>query len=148
MSKWPGNAKQVLTTFGGLSRSGLMSRIRNTGNMTTEIRMVNLLKKACLKGWRRHAKLLGKPDFVWPAAKVAVFVDGCFWHGHNCARNLTPGRNVAAWQEKFTRNRQRDKKVTRELKKREWKVVRIWECSLTKRPKVSIKRIEKALAKE
>lgn len=146
MSKWPGNSSKTRTTFGGLSRSELMSRIRSTGNVTTEIRMVKLLKQAGLKGWRRHANLLGKPDFVWHSAKVALFVDGCFWHGHDCGRNLTPSRNVIAWQEKITRTKDRDKKVTRELRKKGWKVVRIWECHLTKCPETIPKRIERAIS--
>ncbi len=145
MSKWPGNSTKMRTTFGGLSRSELMSRIQSRGNITTEIRMIKLLKQAGLKGWRRHAKLLGKPDFVWHDTKVAVFVDGCFWHGHDCDRNLTPKRNVAAWQEKINRTKQRDRRVTRELKKQGWKVVRIWECLLKRRTERSIKRIENAL---
>ncbi len=148
MSKWPGNAGKIRTTFGGLSRSELMSRVRSTGNVTTEIEMVKLLRQTGLKGWRRHAKLLGKPDFIWFAAKLAVFVDGCYWHGHDCGRNLTPRRNAAAWIEKINRTKQRDRQVSRELNNRGWKVVRIWECQLTKRPKASIKRIERALAED
>ncbi len=49
--------------------------------------MVALLRRHGLSGWRRHAKLPGRPDFVWPKHRVAVFVDGCFWHGHDCGRN-------------------------------------------------------------
>ncbi len=145
MSIWPGNSTKTRTTFGGLSRSELMSRIQSRGNITTEIRMITLLKQAGMKGWRRHAMLLGKPDFVWHDMKVAVFVDGCFWHGHNCDRNLTPKRNAAAWQEKINRTKQRDRKVSRELRNQGWKVVRIWECVLTKRPEVSIQRIKRTM---
>lgn len=146
MSKWPGNAKSIKTTFGGLSRSALMSRIRSGGNITTELRMVSLLRKVRLKGWRRHVELTGKPDFVWPSARLAVFIDGCFWHGHNC-RNLTPKRNVVAWKVKMTQNQQRDKRITRELRQYGWKVVRIWECALKNKPDNVIKRVNRALAK-
>ena len=146
MSKWPGNAKRIKTTFGGLSRSALMSRIRSSGNITTELRMVALLRKDGLKGWRRHIDLPGKPDFVWPSARLAVFIDGCFWHGHNC-RNLTPKRNAAAWKMKITQNQQRDKRITRELRQHGWKVVRIWECALKNKPENIIKRVNQALAK-
>lgn len=146
MSKWPGNATSVKTTFGGLSRSTLMSRIRSSGNVTTELKMVALLRQAHLRGWRRHVNLLGKPDFVWPREKLAVFIDGCFWHGHNC-RNLTPKRNVEAWIAKIGQNKKRDRRNTRELRRCGWKVTRVWECKLKKEPNNVIKRIERLLAK-
>lgn len=147
MSIWPGNAKNENTTFGGLCRSELMSRVHSSGNATTETRMVNLLNETGLEGWEQRSSLLGKPDFIWPIEKVALFVDGCFWHGHNCKRNLTPKRNMAEWQEKIIRNKKRDRKVTRELKKQGWRVVRIWECRLAREPKRSVNRIKKALCK-
>ena len=78
MSRWPGNAQRERTTFGGLSRGQLMSRVRSTGNQTTEERLARLLRRAGLSGWRRHQSLPGLPDFVWPRFKVAVFADGCF----------------------------------------------------------------------
>ena len=93
MSQWPGNAKREQTTFGGLSRSELMSRVRSTKNQTTEVKLASLLRVAGLTGWRRHQPLPGRPDFVWPKVKVAVFVDGCFWHGHDC-RSLVPKTNT------------------------------------------------------
>ena len=64
--------------------------------------------------------------------KVAVFVDGCFWHGHNC-RNLTPSDNKEYWDEKRKRNMQRDIEVTDLFEKRGWTVIRIWECELKKK---------------
>jgi DNA mismatch endonuclease (patch repair protein) len=148
MSHWPGNAKTQRTSFGGLSRSELMSRVHSKGNETTETRLARLLRKSHLKGWRRHSPLLGKPDFVWPAERVVVFVDGCFWHGHQCGhRNLTPRTNPAAWREKLMRNRARDRRVTRHLRRRGWRVVRIWECQLARRPRTCIRRIAQALGR-
>jgi DNA mismatch endonuclease (patch repair protein) len=104
MGHWPGKAKNQITSFGNLTRSELMSRIRSSGTKTTEERLAGLLRKAGLKGWRRQWPLPGKPDFAWPRDKVALFVDGCFWHGHNCGRNLTPKRNAQAWKEKIDNN--------------------------------------------
>ena len=98
MTRWPGKPREERTSFGGLCRSDLMSRISSYGNLTTEIRMAKLLRRAGLKGWRRHLALPGKPDFAWPAKKVALFVDGCFWHGHTCKRNLKPKTNAQKWQ--------------------------------------------------
>lgn len=145
MTRWPGNPHEQETTFGGLSRSALMSRIHSYGNLTTEVKMAKLLRKACLKGWRRHLPLPGKPDFVWPRKKLVVFVDGCFWHGHTCKRNLTPKTNVKTWQEKILGNKKRDSRVRRRLRSKGWKVIRIWECQLRRQPLKCLKRIEAAL---
>jgi DNA mismatch endonuclease, patch repair protein len=145
MSCWPGRAKHAKTTFGGLSRSALMSRIRSSRNATTEMRLLALLRAKRLKGWRRNYPLVGKPDFVFPAVKLAVFVDGCFWHGHRCGRNLTPVRNASAWCDKITRNQRRDRRTNRELRALGWSVIRIWECTLAKHPETCVRRIRRAL---
>ena len=145
MSRWPGDAQKERTTFGNLSRGQLMSRVRSTGNQTTEKRLASLLRTAGLSGWRRHQPLLGTPDFVWRKSRVAVFVDGCFWHGHDCGKNITPKTNSGLWQEKITRNRARDRKVTRQLRQQGWTVVRIWECQLTRNPAQCLSRIQKAI---
>ena len=146
MSRWPGNAKNQRTTFGGLSRAQLMSRVRSRGNETTEKRLASLLRRAGLIGWRRHRSLPGRPDFVWPRLRVAVFVDGCFWHGHDCGKNISPKTNSDAWQTKIRGNKARDRRVTRLLRDRGWLVLRIWECRLSRQPTRCIRRIELALA--
>lgn len=145
MSRWPGNAQRERTTFGGLSRGQLMSRVRSTGNQTTEERLALLLRRTGLTGWRRHLQLPGKPDFAWPKARVAVFVDGCFWHGHDCGKNVTPKTNTESWLEKIERNKARDRQTTRLLRQRGWSVVRIWECQLAKKPAQCLSRIRKAV---
>ena len=146
MSRWPGNAEKQRTTFGGLSRGQLMSRVRSKGNETTEKRLASLLRKSGFSGWRRHQPLPGRADFVWRKAKVAVFVDGCFWHGHNCGRNVTPKTNAKAWEDKINRNKARDRKTTRLLRQVGWTVVRIWECELRKSSDRCLSRIRKALS--
>src|SRR3954468_15046185 len=105
MSRWPAGAKLQRTTFGGLTRSQLMSRVRSRGNKTTELMAKRLFRINGIKGWRRHAKLIGNPDFIWPSSKVAVFIDGCFWHGHGCGRNLSPKTNAELWQKKIIGNK-------------------------------------------
>jgi len=145
MSRWPGNAENECTTFGGLSRGQLMSRVRSKGNKTTEKCLASLLRKARLCGWRRHQALPGRPDFAWPRAKVAVFVDGCFWHGHDCGKNVNPRTNVGAWRKKLEGNKARDRKATRMLRQQGWKVGRIWECQLAKNPVRCVARIGKML---
>jgi DNA mismatch endonuclease (patch repair protein) len=145
MSRWPQSNKKIGTTFGGLSRSVLMSRIRSSQNATTELRFLVLLRTAKITGWRRNYPLTGKPDFTFPKSKLAVFIDGCFWHGHDCGRNLTPKLNVDAWRRKFARNQARDLMVTRNLQRKGWKVIRIWECVLAKKPNQCLKRVIRIL---
>lgn len=102
-----------------------MSRIRGKHNATTELKLVSLFRVARVRGWRRNFPLPGKPDFVFPKSKLAVFVDGCFWHGHGCGRNLKPKCNASLWREKFATNRRRDARVTRALRGAGWQVIRI-----------------------
>ena len=126
-------------------RSEVMSLIRSRGNRDTELRLLALLREHRITGWRRGAPLLGKPDFIFRAQKVAVFVDGCFWHG--CPRHgRTPKTRIAFWSAKLTRNAQRDRAVTRELRASGWMVLRIWECALSRaRAGRTVQRIERAL---
>ena len=145
--KWPGNARRQPTTFGNLKRSELMSKIRSKGNKTTELRMVQLLKKAGISGWRRHLPLPGKPDFTWPKEMVSVFVDGCFWHGHNC-RNLSPKTNARSWCNKIERNKQRDKRVARKLRRLGWSVLRVWECQLSISTLQVVRKIEQTILRK
>lgn len=110
-------------------RSEVMARIRGTGNRSTEQRLATLFRAHGITGWRRHLPLPGRPDFAFPKLKLAVFVDGCFWHG--CPTHGTlPRNNRGFWRQKITRNRARDRAVTRELRRRGWRVVRIWEHEL------------------
>lgn len=118
-------------TFTKIERSSIMRNVKSSGNRSTELKLVKLFRENGVIGWRRNYPLFGKPDFTFPKSKVAVFVDGCFWHGHNC-RNTRPSDNKEYWTEKINRNKKRDLLVNGELRKKEWKVVRIWECSLKK----------------
>ena len=118
-------------TFSKNTRSRIMRAVRSVGNKTTEIALVRIWRKYKCKGWRRRYDLYGKPDFVFPMKRVAVFADGCFWHGHGC-RNTKPRQNKAFWLEKIARNRVRDRAVTHVLRNRGWKVFRIWECQISK----------------
>jgi len=132
--------------FTQVERSKLMSRIRSHGNFGTELRFIALMKAAEITGWRRHYNLQGKPDFVFLKLKVAVFIDGCFWHG--CARcyKTGPKSNAAFWMEKFTRNKKRDLLVTRMLRSKDWRVLRIWEHELSRKNEARLlRRIQHAL---
>lgn len=117
------------TRFGGLRRSEVMSRIRGKGNERTEVRLAKLLRGAGIRGWRRHVSIPGRPDFAFRNQKVAVFVDGCFWHG--CPRCFRlPKQNRAFWKAKIEANRRRDRSVNGRLRRLGWKVIRIRECQL------------------
>lgn len=79
-----------------------------------------------------NTNLKRDPDFVFPKQKIAVFVDGCFWHGHDC-RNTRPADHQEYWQKKRERNMKHDQEVTAMFKARGWTVLRIWECELKKK---------------
>jgi DNA mismatch endonuclease (patch repair protein) len=119
-------------------RSQVMSRIRSRGNKGTELRLIEILRAHRITGWRRRQRLLGNPDFVFRRKHVAVFVDGCFWHGcPRCYRR--PGSNQTYWDDKFIRNRRRDRQVSRKLAAAGWTVIRLWEHSLSADRKVAEK---------
>lgn len=118
--------------FAKHKRSEVMSRIRSSGNKGTELRLIQIFRANNITGWRRGSKLPGKPDFVFPRLKVAVFVDGCFWHG--CPKHVTqPKTNVSFWRKKIARNRQRDREVGRILRHMGWRVVRAWQHGLSRK---------------
>lgn len=117
------------------TRSRMMSAIKSHGNRSTELRMIEVLKAGKLNGWRRNIPIYGKPDFVWPKEKVALFVDGCFWHGCSCRR--APKSNVEFWENKISYNIKHDKIVTRNLRNDGWSVVRIRECQIDKKRTMS-----------
>src|SRR5216684_3426580 len=122
-------------------RSKNMRAIRSSQNRTTERRLVSLLLRQRSRGWKLHPKgLPGKPDLVIPSKHVAVFVDGCFWHG--CPRcGHIPKTNRAYWRAKIARNKRRDLQSTKRLKALGYRVVRIWECQLAKAPSRCVQRI-------
>jgi DNA mismatch endonuclease (patch repair protein) len=124
-------------------RSEVMSRIRGKGNEKTEVRLAKIMRKIGIRGWRRHLPIPGKPDFSFRKQKVAVFVDGCFWHG--CPRCYRlPKQNRAFWKAKIEGNRRRDRWVNGRLRRLGWKVMRIKECQLKHADRVVV-RIKNAL---
>lgn len=124
-------------------RSDVMSRIRGSGNKKTELALMKLLRRYHVTGWRRGQSVFGKPDFVFYDKRVAIFVDGCFWHC--CPKHCKiPRNNQAFWEKKFASNMARDLLVNRTLRKLGWRVIRIWEHDLI-RDDVCIQRIMSAL---
>ena len=106
-----------------------MRAVKSRGNKSTELRLIQLFRKFNIKGWRRHYNLLGNPDFTFPKIRTVVFCDGCFWHGHKC-KKTGPKSNAEYWKEKIRRNRERDRLVTKILRQKGWRVIRIWECEI------------------
>ena len=126
-------------------RSEVMARIRSSGNKDTELALVRLFRKEVITGWRRRRPLTGKPDFVFREARLAIFVDGCFWHG--CLKHSkAPRSNQTYWRAKMIRNKARDRSVSRALRKKGWRVLRIWEHELARKNEVRLlSRIRRAL---
>ncbi len=146
--------------FTKVKRSEVMSLIRSKGNKGTEMRLVSLMRELDIIGWRRHFLLQAKvgslkdtilkvrPDFVFRRERLAVFVDGCFWHG--CPRcYVRPKQNRKFWGTKVAVNQARDLRQSRALKAAGWKVLRIWECALTnKQVGRTMGRLQRALASQ
>jgi DNA mismatch endonuclease (patch repair protein) len=109
-----------------------MSRVRSHGNKDTEIVLAKFFRRHKITGWLRNQKIFGKPDFVFRRKRLAVFVDGCFWHG--CPKHgMQPVGNRSFWQRKFARNKARDRLVNRTLRRSSWRVLRIWGHELAKK---------------
>ena len=132
--------------FDQAKRSDIMKRVRPSGNKSTELKLIEIFKSLNITGWRRNYPVIGHPDFVFLERKVAIFVDGCFWHGHDC-RNTMPADNAEYWAKKRMRNIEHDKAITELFEHRGWTVVRIWECELKKKNLPdTLARIQEALA--
>lgn len=118
-------------------RSDVMQSIRSKGNKTTELRLIQVFRELHITGWRRGYPVKGHPDFVFPEKKIAVFVDGCFWHGHDC-RNTRPKENEEFWAAKRESNARHDREVTARFESRGWMALRIWECELKKKNRAKL----------
>ena len=124
-------------------RSRVMRLVKSAGNVSTEKRLISIMRKHKIGGWRRKQSLPGHPDFVFPMHRTVVFVDGCFWHGCvKCYRK--PTRNAEYWLSKVQRNMARDRRTSALLRRSGWKVVRIWEHALKDEARVA-QRIATAL---
>ena len=127
-------------------RSEVMSLIRSAGNKATEMEMIRVFRGHGITGWRRGRKVkisetgnvkpgetrIIRPDFLFPERKIALFVDGEFWHGHP-TRCRIPKTRRAWWQAKIEGNKARDRRQNRLLRKNGWKVVRIWQHELERK---------------
>ncbi|OJU52931.1 MAG: hypothetical protein BGN96_10095 [Bacteroidales bacterium 45-6] len=119
-------------------RSEVMSKIRSK-NTKPEVK---LRKALFAQGFRyriNDKKIAGSPDIVFPKYKTVIFVQGCFWHGHeNCKLSHLPKSNVEFWRSKMERNKKRDKQIKYQLIVSGWKVIEVWECEI--KTKLRLKR--------
>lgn len=122
-------------TFTKGERSQIMRKVKSKHNKSTELKLIKYFRKNGITGWRRNYNLIGRPDFVFPKQRIAIFTDGCFWHGHNC-RNLKPQDNKNYWTKKIRGNKNRDREVTTRLTDNNWIVIRLWECELKNNMKI------------
>lgn len=113
-------------------RSYNMSRIRSTNSKPEDIVRKYLFSKGLR--YRKNVKTLpGKPDVVLKKYKIVIFVNGCFWHGHQgCKYFVMPKSNTEYWNKKITGNVERDKNVIVRLEELGWNVITVWECQLKK----------------
>jgi DNA mismatch endonuclease (patch repair protein) len=135
-----------MDTLSPAQRSRLMSHIRrrDTG---PELLIRSMLHRLGYR-FRVHRKdLPGTPDLVFPGRRSVLFVHGCFWHGHTCRCGRQPSSNVAFWNEKLDRNKERDTRVESQLRKSGWRVLAIWECEAKDSPKLE-KRLTRFLERQ
>jgi DNA mismatch endonuclease (patch repair protein) len=134
--------------FSPKERSNLMSRIRGRANISTELKIAGILRAAGVRGWRRHLPLPGRPDFTFPKERVCIFVHGCFWHDCPRCRKRSSTR-PKYWAQKIEVNRKRDRRVSRELRQRCYRVIVIWECTLRRKyPRAAISRLLRLLKRQ
>ena len=123
-------------------RSKNMSHIRSTNSKPEEIVRKYLFSKGFR--YRKNVRTLpGCPDIVLPKYKTVIFVNGCFWHKHDCPRFVWPTSNEDYWRPKILRNVERDQKNAEALKNMGWRIITVWECELKK--KVAEQTLEKLI---
>lgn len=102
-------------------------------NTMPEVTLRKALFNSGLRGYRLHwKKVPGRPDIAYPSKKIAIFVNGCFWHRCPYCKPSFPKSNVDFWKNKFKKNKERDRRKKRELEKAGWKVLVFWECQIRK----------------
>lgn len=122
-----------------------MARIRSE-NTGPELALRRALYAAGVRGWRCNVKALpGKPDVAFTRARVAVFCDGRYWHGH--PDYFTFGKSGPYWDEKMRRTQQRDREANDELRRRGWEVIRIWDFEIEQDLAACVERVRQAVAR-
>jgi len=127
-------------------RSYCMSQIKNK-DTKIELNFRKYIYKKNLRGYRIKNKIIGKPDLYFPRKKIAVFIDGCFWH--KCPKCYKkPKSNIKFWEKKIRENKKRDKAVNRAIKKSGMKLLRFWEHQVKKNPEACFVKIKSLYEKK
>jgi DNA mismatch endonuclease (patch repair protein) len=130
-------------TYSAEVRSRVMARVKDR-DTSPELALRRALYSIGVRGWRCHRKdVPGKPDLVFGPAKIAVFVDGAFWHGH--PDKYWQGRSGPYWDAKIERNMTRDRRVNKELGDAGWKVIRMWDFEVLRDPLQAARRVRAEL---
>jgi DNA mismatch endonuclease, patch repair protein len=125
--------------------SMIMSRIR-AKNTSPELILRKAIRKVGLKAYKLHDKNLpGRPDISFSKIKLALFINGCYWHRCPYCKPGLPKSHISFWREKFKKNKVRDKQKTRKLHNIGWQVMTIWECQIKKDLSKAIARVKKAI---
>ena len=124
-----------------------MSHIRSKNSKPEELVRKYLFSKGFR--YRKNVRTLpGCPDIVFPKYKTVIFVNGCFWHKHDCPRFVWPSTNEEYWRPKIMGNVERDKRNIAELQQLGWTVLTVWECELKKKViDATLKQLEERLGK-
>ena len=129
------------------NRSRIMRSVKGYRNRSTELRFRGLLARKGLVGWRvRPRNVFGRPDFVFERERVAIFLDGCFWHGCPICRKPLPVHNADYWANKINRNKLRDAEVDKILERSGWKSIRFWEHEVSKETEGCVDRLARVLS--
>lgn len=122
------------------TRSRMMAAVRGS-DTGPELALRRALSAAGLRGYRVHRRdIPGRPDVAWVGRKIAVFVDGAFWHGHPSA--FTPGKSGEFWDRKITANKERDERVDRQLWEEGWIVIRFWDFEVLEDPDGCVRKVQ------
>lgn len=118
-------------------RSRMMSGIRGTDTIP-ELMLRKGLHALGFRYKLHDRNLPGKPDLVFPKYNAVLFANGCFWHAHDCHLFKWPKSREDFWRKKIGGNRERDKKIAAQLREKEWRILRVWECALKGRTKIDL----------
>ncbi len=98
--------------------------------------------------YRIHYEILGRPDIAFPRHKIAIFINGCFWHQHGCELSAKPKTRTEFWQKKLATNKERDQKIQWELTDEGWEVITIWECDLKSTTALTLERLIRTIVEK
>lgn len=124
-------------------RSRNMSKIKSK-NTKLEMIVREYLFSHGLR-YRIHYRVQGRPDIAFPKYKIAIFINGCFWHQHGCRLSVIPKTRTDFWQKKLSANRERDLKVQGFLTSEDWVVITLWECDLTTSTTLTLENLGKKI---